>query len=303
MGCVQPRLAQAPYTCILPGCAFLLLMRPSPSLMLLCTFAWQVLPAHAAETEPKNRVMVIENVKLDYAQVLNVEPVYQTLRATRIEEQCESTQAAQAAVAPAEDEGRINRMVDSVKEMFSRLPEPSAPAAVPPTSTRRSCKVVEVRVNSVGRSPSTWITSTRAPNTVRGCRKIRATGCASGFRSPRTFPTPSSRRRDEMRSGCAVPTCVRGFAPYASKRLSARHQRRPDGLRHDLACPPTGIPHFRWVSRGVCCSDVEDPAYRLGFFVLASQKFQPQETRMSRTPSLLADQRSSSRQQRIDRCH
>ncbi|OWB25410.1 hypothetical protein XocBAI20_17375 [Xanthomonas oryzae pv. oryzicola] len=119
-------------------------MRPSPSLMLLCTFAWQLLPAHAAETEPKNRVMVIENVKLDYAQVLNVEPVYQTLRATRIEEQCESTQAAQAAVAPAEDEGRINRMVDSVKEMFSRLPEPSAPAAVPPTSTRRSCKVVEV---------------------------------------------------------------------------------------------------------------------------------------------------------------
>ncbi|MGS0581003.1 hypothetical protein ACQEPV_013275 [Xanthomonas oryzae pv. oryzicola] len=112
--------------------------------MLLCTFAWQVLPAHAAETDPKNRVMVIENVKLDYAQVLNVEPVYQTLRATRIEEQCESTQAAQAAVAPAEDEGRINRMVDSVKEMFSRLPEPSAPAAVPPTSTRRSCKVVEV---------------------------------------------------------------------------------------------------------------------------------------------------------------
>ncbi len=97
-----------------------------------------------------------------------------------------------------------------------------------------------------------------------------------------------------MRSGCAVPTCVRGFAPYASKRLSARHQRRPDGLRHDLACPPTGIPHVRWVSRGVCCSDVEDPAPRLGFFVLASQKFQPQETRMSRTPSLLADQRSSS---------
>ncbi|USJ02930.1 hypothetical protein MUG10_19785 [Xanthomonas prunicola] len=110
--------------------------------MLLCTFAWQVSPAHAAETEPKNRVVVIENVKLDYAQVLNVEPVYQTLRATRIEEQCEAEQAAQ--VAPAEDEGRINRMVDSVKEMFSRRPEPPAPAAVPPTSTRRNCKVVEV---------------------------------------------------------------------------------------------------------------------------------------------------------------
>ncbi|AAM37205.1 hypothetical protein BI312_02565 [Xanthomonas citri pv. citri] len=119
-------------------------MRPSPFFMLLCTFAGHLIPAYAAEPDPKNRVVVIENVKLDYAQVLNVEPVYQTLRATRIEEQCESEQAVQAAAAPSEDESRINRMVDSVKEMFSRRPEPAAPAAVPPTSTRRNCKVVEV---------------------------------------------------------------------------------------------------------------------------------------------------------------
>ncbi|MCL1498084.1 hypothetical protein A7D16_02675 [Xanthomonas nasturtii] len=111
--------------------------------MLLCAFAWQAIPVHAAEPDPKNRVVVIENVKLDYAQVLNVEPVYQTLRATRIEEQCEAEQTV-PAVALADDEGRINRMVDSVKEMFSRRPEPAAPAAVPPTSTRRNCKVVEV---------------------------------------------------------------------------------------------------------------------------------------------------------------
>ncbi|CAD1792389.1 MULTISPECIES: hypothetical protein [Xanthomonas] len=111
--------------------------------MLLCVFAGQAPSAHAAETDPKNRVVVIENVKLDYAQVLNVEPVYQTLRATRIEEQCEAEPVAPAV--PAEDEGRINRMVDSVKEMFSRRPEPAAvPMAVPPTSTRRNCRVVEV---------------------------------------------------------------------------------------------------------------------------------------------------------------
>ncbi|SYZ52775.1 hypothetical protein CPBF426_18720 [Xanthomonas arboricola pv. juglandis] len=118
-------------------------MRPSPFFLLLCVFAGQAPSAHAAETDPKNRVVVIENVKLDYAQVLNVEPVYQTLRATRIEEQCEAEPVAPAV--PAEDEGRINRMVDSVKEMFSRRPEPAAvPMAVPPTSTRRNCRVVEV---------------------------------------------------------------------------------------------------------------------------------------------------------------
>ncbi|PPT78902.1 hypothetical protein XaplCFBP3122_01645 [Xanthomonas arboricola pv. populi] len=120
-------------------------MRPSPFFLLLCVFAWQAPSAHAAETDPKNRVVVIENVKLDYAQVLNVEPVYQTLRATRIEEQCEAETVAPVAVAPVEDEGRINRMVDSVKEMFSRRSEPaSVPMAVPPTSTRRNCRVVEV---------------------------------------------------------------------------------------------------------------------------------------------------------------
>ncbi|KIQ21680.1 MULTISPECIES: hypothetical protein [Xanthomonas] len=112
---------------------------------MLCVLAWQALPVQAAEPDVKNRVVVIENVKLDYAQVLNVEPVYQTLRATRIEEQCEAEQAAAVAAAPVESgEGRINRMMDSVKEMFSRQPEPAAPAAVPPTSTRRNCKVVEV---------------------------------------------------------------------------------------------------------------------------------------------------------------
>lgn len=112
---------------------------------MLCVLAWQALPVQAAEPDVKNRVVVIENVKLDYAQVLNVEPIYQTLRATRIEEQCEAEPAAAVAAAPVESgEGRINRMMDSVKEMFSRQPEPAAPAAVPPTSTRRNCKVVEV---------------------------------------------------------------------------------------------------------------------------------------------------------------
>jgi uncharacterized protein YcfJ len=66
-------------------------------------------------------VVPMENVRIDYAQVLSVEPVYQTLRATRNEQQCD-----QPADAPTDDpggdtpreEGRIARMVDSVKGIF-----------------------------------------------------------------------------------------------------------------------------------------------------------------------------------------
>ncbi|WP_022971981.1 hypothetical protein [Xanthomonas maliensis] len=112
--------------------------------MLLCLLACPLVQAHAAESDVKNRVVVIENVKLDYAQVLNVEPVYQTLRATRMEEQCAAEEAAaRPPPPPEENEGRIDRVLDSVKEMFSRRPE-LPPVAVPPTSTRRNCQVVEV---------------------------------------------------------------------------------------------------------------------------------------------------------------
>jgi len=117
---------------------------------LVGLLAWQWVPAWAADPEAddsKNRVVVIENVKLDYAQVLNVEPVYQTLRATRVEEQCEPEPGAAPARPADADEGRITRMMDSVKDIFSRRHESGAvpPAPAPaPTSTRRNCRVVEV---------------------------------------------------------------------------------------------------------------------------------------------------------------
>lgn len=58
----------------------------------------------------ENTVIQVENVRTDYAQVLRVEPVFQTLRATRMEQQCAGTPA------PSAGEGRsLSRIVGAVK--------------------------------------------------------------------------------------------------------------------------------------------------------------------------------------------
>jgi uncharacterized protein YcfJ len=125
-------------------------MRPYLLLPLVGLFACGTAPAWAQDSEARNRVVVIENVKLDYAQVLNVEPVYQTLRATRTEQQCDAEPApvpAPAPTKPAQDDSRLNRLMDSVKDIFSRRHEtaPAAAAAAPAApSSGRNCRLVEV---------------------------------------------------------------------------------------------------------------------------------------------------------------
>ncbi|WP_309916197.1 hypothetical protein [Xanthomonas sp. 1678] len=128
-------------------------MRPYLLLPLVGLFACGAAPVWAQDSETRNRVVVIENVRLDYAQVLNVEPVYQTLRATRTEQQCDAVEApppapAAAAAKPAQDDSRLNRLMDSVKDIFSRrheeAPAPVAAAAPAPPSSGRNCRMVEV---------------------------------------------------------------------------------------------------------------------------------------------------------------
>jgi uncharacterized protein YcfJ len=123
-------------------------MRPNLLLPLVGLFACVAVPVWAQDSEARNRVVVIENVKLDYAQVLNVEPVYQTLRATRTEQQCDPVPAPAPAPAPAkpEDDSRLNRLMDSVKDIFSRRHEAApAPVAAPsPAASGRNCRTVEV---------------------------------------------------------------------------------------------------------------------------------------------------------------
>jgi uncharacterized protein YcfJ len=105
----------------------------------------------AGQAEGRIRVVPAENVKIDYAQVLRVEPVYQTLRASRTEERCESLPAAPQKPAEKKQEpGAFSRMWDSVKGAFaSEAAEPApapAPAPAPPATAakRENCQLVQI---------------------------------------------------------------------------------------------------------------------------------------------------------------
>ncbi len=115
--------------------------------MLVCAAS----ASAAQDSETRNRVVVIENVRLEYAQVLNVEPVYQTLRATRTEQQCDPLPVAAPEPEPelpkpAQDDSRIGRMMDSVKDIFSRRHEDLAVAPTPAAAASggRNCRTVTV---------------------------------------------------------------------------------------------------------------------------------------------------------------
>jgi len=60
-------------------------------------------------------VIQAENVRYDYAQVLRVEPVYQVLRATRMEERCDP-------VADDQEPGKLSRIVGAVKGVVGKKP-------------------------------------------------------------------------------------------------------------------------------------------------------------------------------------
>ena len=133
-----------------------LLMKPAPLLSTICLLAGAAVPALAQEPEQRNRVVIMENVRYDYAQVLNVEPVFQTLRASRTEEHCEpvSTRTlAPVQVKGEEDKGGFRRFWDSVRGMFSQHEGPAqeeemalAPQGAGGSSALLTpeCKIVEV---------------------------------------------------------------------------------------------------------------------------------------------------------------
>jgi len=58
----------------------------------------------------QNTVIQAENVRFDYAQVLRVTPVYQTLRASSVEQQCEDS--------------RFSRAFGAVKDALTREDKP-----------------------------------------------------------------------------------------------------------------------------------------------------------------------------------
>jgi uncharacterized protein YcfJ len=79
------------------------------SIPILLTVLWAN-TAWAQETT----VIQAENVRFAYAQVLQVTPVYQTLTATSIEEQCDQSPA------PDADRSGLSRVVGAVKDALTR---------------------------------------------------------------------------------------------------------------------------------------------------------------------------------------
>lgn len=79
-----------------------------PAVALLCLSIAVLLAAPLAHAQDAVREVVVpqENVRFDYAQVLEVNPVYQVLRTTRMERRC-----------PGDDDpaDKLSRMVGAVK--------------------------------------------------------------------------------------------------------------------------------------------------------------------------------------------
>ena len=84
----------------------------------------------SAEDVARNRVVPMENVRIDYARVMHVEPVYQTLRATTVEQQCEPEPTDKA-------DSRLSRVVGAVREALGRERDPKP-------STGENCRAVPV---------------------------------------------------------------------------------------------------------------------------------------------------------------
>ncbi|MEO6155818.1 MAG: hypothetical protein ABIP16_08850 [Thermomonas sp.] len=83
-------------------------------------------PCVGAQNASSDVVLPQENIRYDYAQVLGVEPIYQVLRTSRMEEVCDELKK------PAASNG-LSRVVDAVKE---RLGGGSAEASADPENCR-----------------------------------------------------------------------------------------------------------------------------------------------------------------------
>lgn len=102
----------------------------SPILVVTLLSASAALPVRAQQT-----VIQIENVRTEYARVLRAQPVYQTLRATAMVEQCKDG----VVVESAESKRGLARVVGAVKDALTPNSEDKP---VEPTSPADGCEVV-----------------------------------------------------------------------------------------------------------------------------------------------------------------
>jgi len=123
-------------------------MRRLLELLLLGLACCAMQPAAAQDEEGQAdgriRVVPAENVKIDYAQVLRVEPVYQTLRASRTEERCDPPPPPEKKAETRDEPGVFSRMYDSVKGLFADGEKAAAPEPAPVPAQPANCRLVQV---------------------------------------------------------------------------------------------------------------------------------------------------------------
>lgn len=97
---------------------------------LVAALALAAMPVLAQETVVPKR-----NTRTGYAQVLRVEPVYQTLTATRMEQRCNGV-----TVPPADKPHGLSRIVGAVKDALGA----DKPKAAPGPEAGANCQLVPV---------------------------------------------------------------------------------------------------------------------------------------------------------------
>lgn len=104
--------------------------------LVVCLVSAGLSPVAAQET-----VVPETNTRIAYAQVLGVEPVFQTLRATRMEQQCDGKVVPSKASPPKATPRGLSRIVGVVKEVLT--PDSDEPEAST-TPADASCRMVPV---------------------------------------------------------------------------------------------------------------------------------------------------------------
>ena len=97
--------------------------------MVLLLSALAAGPSRAQDTGTV--ILQPENVRMDFAQVMRVQPIYQVLRATRMEPRCPDDAHAASA-----DKG-LAKIVGAVKGAISHKPDPA-------TEDNKNCEMVPV---------------------------------------------------------------------------------------------------------------------------------------------------------------
>jgi len=108
--------------------------RPLCAALVLCLALPAVAAPPAARSAAPAAVAQAENVRLEYAQVLRAEPVYETLRATSMVERCE----ASTPVAESEEKTGFARVLGAVKGALT--PDPKVEEVAP--SAGGECRMV-----------------------------------------------------------------------------------------------------------------------------------------------------------------